>query len=1218
MLGARALVLVVATSLFAVVPTPASAAILPSAPPAVVYTVTGRVVLEDPSSPGSTVPATDGQVEVSLFRQEQATNGTYWGVDATGMTAADGSFSIQVSTPASYQVQLSVPGSDLYGTTAVPTTTTIYAGAVTADTGMVVERLKRVISGTVTAGSGSSTPAAANITMEVLTIDGAYSAIATTATAAADGSFTISGLPAAVYRLTFSGSKRTTAVVSAVNGDRTGLVIPLAPQSVLSGRVLVGPDNVPAVDVGVNFGSDVTNTSYTTHTDDNGYYTFPAIAVTVLTGTVSVAAPDSHHAQPEVVLDATTAPGDITQDIHVRELPTFSGHVQDQNGVALSGIDVRVDEYAQYATSPTVTEHAATDASGDYSLPFTAAHYFGTAAVRYTVSFTDPTAVHAAEAWDAKDRFASPTVESLAPGQDLTADIVMPTAATLSGAVTSAAFRASDYAATTVTLQRWSDGAWSGGGIAVTPSSSGAYTIGSLPPGTYRLKADYSGSKGRGTFTSDAEVLGAGDSREVALPLHIGPSVKVGAVIRFSDSPTLYLLDSATRIVPLASTAVLTDGGHSTHVTALPAWMHGAFDTVETQTLSNLVACGGPLGSRYLATGSRLRPAPSKTDAWPVSVISTAACASFPHSSTTEGSVYVGDGHRVFGYQYNPSAQRTELVAIVTNAPTPGPYKPGGTLGSLAKVNAAFLDELPKYPAGARVPLATLVEFDDAPTIYLEDSYTHLIPLQSLATMKAGGLSTGVVVRPHSERSEYTIDADPLRDILVCDDGVGDTVLLTGGKHHPGTAELASKLPTTLVSEQVCTAIARSAHSGAWEQGVQSLVRDAAGAVWYLPQAGARERITAFSQEVGLYRTKKPLVFAYEQWYVDLLTDWGYAPGALVRVPGDTSLYLLDVNRLVPVDDMSAVRDAGISTTVTELPSAPVGRAPAPLGHVLECGTSEYLAGSGAIAEVDTWDSAPVGIAGDPLSAVPHTALDPATCAAVPHASKAIQGAPFIKSGTATYQVAPDGKHRVLSSGTLVRVQQRSDPLTLVVSSSFAAQLPTGAPDYDAGLILKGSSSTRYLLDGEGGRIPVRTLDQVRDMGFTTGALTVSNATRDSFTVQPAFTNFVDCAEATPNAFLVAGGFLIPVDSSVVGSHAVAVISASLCTAIAGETNTVEPAPSVLVVDRSTHVAYQLSDGAKHKVTNWSKARIGRDYFSIGHAFLGSVPTGADLALPIG
>lgn len=1171
------------------------------------YTFHSAVNVAEPGGV-TTHPAAEGEVIVVAHLRLDA--GGYASESYSSSTSADGTVTIPQLPAGTYDFALE-PGAGNSlprdTATAASTSTADLDGAFGMSSGSpLLMHPPRSISGRVLDASSNGL---SGVTLHLAAYDqftGAYQPLDDSATTDADGAFAFASLPGAQMTVDFENVPAPwapqTRLFAAGYGTKT-VTFQLWSALTISGQIYLRDASHPAAatDATVTY-TDVSSRSQSALLYSDGSFSIELAWAARINGVLTVTPTDPTYL-PVTIPISGDLPQSVVQNVTLTRLPVVSGQLTGAHG-GLAGISVTVTRIGSGATVTGVT-----NASGSYRIVIADA---SDSVDHYAVSFSDPEARYQDAVWS-----GAPAGLGTALGMNdtLVANQQLAPVASVSGKITAAGFAASDFAAVDlqVEVEDQDSGTWSGDESALVHlGGDGKYDVTGVPLGTYRIHASFVGARGVGEYLSAPVALVAGDKVVLNFTLTLG-GPKYGDIVRLTDGPALYLYDGPTHLVPIGSTSTLTDGGHSTKVAVvLPAAEYLPY--VDSQPLSNLVICGSS-SIVDIATRGALHPSWNLTSqvpgpfdgVWRTS-LTTAACASFHSSKKQVLGAFLRHGTTIYAIESDTKYRILELP----NATFYGAYYSEFGIGrqltdasegwqNAADVNAWFLEQVPSHPF-PRVALGTLIRFDDSSTSYLEDSYSHLIPIDDTSFLRSALIPSRPVVRPASERDDWTIATAPLLPAMSC-----PVSSLAGGAGFIASNDWLWRedvrfIPHTNLAAAYCNSRFMY-HSDYRPTKVLLVKRVGTSTVYAVGPDGELRRILTSAQA----RAVSGYVYVHtlgSHYFAQLTIAPGlYEPGALVRARGGTNVYLLDGDSgLIAAPPASLLHDAGISTQIAVLPQADLDARtiePGQLTQIVTCLGATWIAGSGKLTQVDP----------ALVSALPQAALDDATCTAIPRSSAQIAHALFIKSGSTTYQVIGTTKHKVLSSATEKRLQQTSKPVVVTVNSAFAASLTTGDPVYDAGMLLKGSGSQRYVLDGSGGRIPVRDSAAVSDLGLSTSVVKVSDSVLAGFAVQPAFSEFATCGATT---YVAASGKLTPIDSAVAGTVPVSALPSSLCGVLT--VGTAEASP-VLLYDRSTHAVYEVAAGQKHKVANWSKAKKTHTALSVDHAFLGTIPSAASLTL---
>ena len=332
------------------------------------------------------------------------------------------------------------------------------------------------------------------------------SAYSSTWTTDATGQYDADGLPAGTYRVGFSSPgdyinefwddaatiETAKDVVVAEGGSVSGINAQLAPASHITGTV-TGPGGAAVQGVYVSAYQKAPGTTYwspvngSTSTDAAGHYDLRGLK----SGTYRVGFFSSDHiteywdnaATAETARDIVVTQGDTVsgKDARLATPSHITGTVTGATGTGLANVQVAVYQKTQTYNWWSQMRSVETNASGEYDLG-------GLAAGAYRLGFTDSSGTHLAEYFD--NATTVETAVDIAVGESSTVsqrNARLALASHITGKVTDA--KAAALQNIRVTAYQWVPGMnyWGAVGPGVATDATGAYDLGGLRAGTYRL-----------------------------------------------------------------------------------------------------------------------------------------------------------------------------------------------------------------------------------------------------------------------------------------------------------------------------------------------------------------------------------------------------------------------------------------------------------------------------------------------------------------------------------------------------------------------------------------------------------------------------------------------------------------------------------------------------------------------------------------------------------
>lgn len=292
-------------------------------------------------------------------------------------TDATGAYTFDSLAPGVYTLDFDAPG--LISPATQTVTITTGGSAITANAQFLAPS---TINGTVLDPSGNP---AAGVSVT------ATGPVTSTATSAADGTYSLTDLAPGVYSLTFHldgyvDPAPVSVTVTAAGDTVTAATASLVAPSTISG-VVSNADPAPVAGATVTIDGP---TYATTTTDANGAYSFTTLPAGTYNLTVSAA---GYVDSPSIPVTITNAGDTVTQDVTLNRTSSVTVFVADSHGVPVDGAAVVVTG-ADNNTYPGTTDATGNTtitglAPGNYTITSSALGYFTAPATSFTVAAYD-------------------------------------------------------------------------------------------------------------------------------------------------------------------------------------------------------------------------------------------------------------------------------------------------------------------------------------------------------------------------------------------------------------------------------------------------------------------------------------------------------------------------------------------------------------------------------------------------------------------------------------------------------------------------------------------------------------------------------------------------------------------------------------------------------------------------------------------------------------
>ncbi|WP_426517963.1 carboxypeptidase regulatory-like domain-containing protein [Diaminobutyricibacter sp. McL0618] len=737
------------------------------------------------------------------------------------------------------------------------------------------------------------------------------------------------------------------------------------------------------------------------------------------------------------------APGSAvpTLDFTIPFTNTVAGTVVDSASQPVAGVTVCVFKKPSPWPQPTSAPHicegavgsAITDASGHYAIG-------RLADADYSVAFSPP-ATYSTQLWQGRNTFLTPTLVSLS-GQKLVSGIdvtllkddTITTSISVNGLTAAQAASVGHGSVDVQQLDPTTD-AWVDSNLWNTSDASGHYTITSLLPGTYRVDLKFTDKYGGSVHQLSAPVTLAGEGQTTAVSASLLQPIRPGATVKTATSSTVYLVDGASRLVPVDSMTTLSDIGFSTKPVTYAASRLASY-TITSGHLSNAIQCAngqqwiggsGMLNAVFDGTGLP-KTAPGLTrledSTCAVPPKSTSGTYSIPPVVAVHGdpTVYmIGSDGKKHAY-LNEADLRLE-----------DSYDP-----IIIWTSSYYLNRI--VTGSVHIPAGHLVKTTTSSSIYVVDGQSRLLPLTSFAIAADAGISMQIETVTPSQISGYTVASTPFRNVFVCLD---QTLIAGAGHLYVVNPALVAAVPQLTLDVYTCDGI------HAWNSGYVTFnhalfVKSASSStIYYIDAAGQKQRVFSMATVAKLsapdparYLTASDAFLATLPNGIDLVTA-----GLLVKPPTSTSVYVVDGGGgLIPLRSFTTATDLGLSShyvTVTAATMKTLSVAPAALNNLVSCAGADYIGGAGKLWSID-----PSAVGSLAVSSLPAS-----LCTVLPKSADALGTAVFIKAATSATVYTLEGgvKHPVSAWATLVRLAAGKPVTVLSLDAGFVARIPLGA-----------------------------------------------------------------------------------------------------------------------------------------------------------------------------
>jgi len=488
-----------------------------------------------------------------------------------------------------------------------------------------------------------------------------------------------------------------------------------------------------------------------------------------------------------------------------------------------------------------------------------------------------------------------------------------------------------------------------------------------------------------------------------------------GSVIRTATDPALYLANGDTDAVPITTGNILNEFGLGSSVVTISPASRDAMNLLTTPLTLSIV-CGA---DTYIAGGGKTWKVPA-TSGLPTTTITPETCAGIPRSdqvvtgpvflrNSTTGEIFVITGGKKTSV---PSIEQLRAL----NGSNPLVLIPA-TVATLASIPTATIV----------LPVATLVKGSPA-SVFLIDGASTRIPIPSFALAAQFGI-TGYTTVSDTALSGYASSAGQLTIAVTCN----------GVAHIAGEGKIWSVppthgLPTTPLDPATCAALTTSTEV---TTGAVLMLQRSTGAIYLI--AGGTKTHLLTSAEVTAANGANPLVLipATDATLTSIPTKAGspspIAAAKLVKTALSSTVYFIDgPNRMLSVPSFALAAEFGVTgyTTVSSLAGYTASGALTP---VVTCAAQAYIASGGSLWTIPS------------SLGLPSTALDAATCAALPVSPQVVTGAVFLRLASGEIFYVNAGVKQHVASMAKVNSLNGSGPLVLIpASTTVTGTMPTG------------------------------------------------------------------------------------------------------------------------------------------------------------------------------
>lgn len=497
-----------------------------------------------------------------------------------------------------------------------------------------------------------------------------------------------------------------------------------------------------------------------------------------------------------------------------------------------------------------------------------------------------------------------------------------------------------------------------------------------------------------------------------------------GSLVKLASSPTVYLVDGPSRLIPLAAFSTVSDVGLSTAYTVVTAASIAGY-SIASSPLTNVLVC--PTATYFAGGGSAWGVSPALVSGLPATTLAPSTCDALPTSPTSiTGALFI-------------TAPTGGTIWTITSTGTKRPLLTMSTLAALSAPSAPvylavgthFISSLPT--GTSVIPPGRLVKAPNSPTVYLADGTDRLVPLSTFDTAADAGIPTTYFTLAPTDLTGLPVASAPLGNVLDC----SGTPLFSGsGAAWPVAASLVATLPSTSLSTAACSAIPRAA--GPMPSGV--IVKSANSPTLFLIDGGQKRALLSMASVAALTAPGPAVYLTVGSGFLAALpTGPEVVPAAaLVKSATQPTIYLAGGDgTIVPVGTFASVAELGLPTayvTLADSTIAGLSSTGEELSNLVTCNGQPSFA-----AEGRRWPVDPSDVAG-----LPTTPLTPGVCARVMVGSPSADPLIIKSPSSDTLYLVADGARKPIGSWATVTTLSGGTNRYFVVNDRFVQRLPLG------------------------------------------------------------------------------------------------------------------------------------------------------------------------------
>jgi len=332
------------------------------------------------------------------------------------------------------------------------------------------------------------------------------------------------------------------------------------------------------------------------------------------------------------------------------------------------------------------------------------------------------------------------------------------------------------------------------------------------------------------------------------------------------------------------------------------------------------------------------------------------------------------------------------------------------------------------------------------------------------------------------------------------------------------------------------------------------------------------------------------------------------APASLLKTATNDAIYFTDgYGRKYQITSFDIAADFGSSGYRTVPDSVVSGYATGSgyLSVAAQCAGQQYVASQGTLIQ---WNSSANA------GGLPTTALDPVTCAYIPH-SGSLSGTLFVKptNSSTVYEVSAGRKIPMYSWTELMAVTGGTVPVIVPLNPGTVASIPLTPYSLQPGTVGRSVSNPSVYVFGEQQRIPVYSLTTTAELGLPNWNY-VDPTTLSNYTAAAApITRVVVCGST---AYFGIAGTLYPLTSSSVTGISPTTLDPAVCSQLSF--STAASRSKVFATESGSPTIYMISGGQKHPVSSWTdliqlNGGTVPDYLTTTAGGLGDIPRGSSV-----